>query len=63
VSYIAPAWRHRDNGPADCFVLRISDFSAQITPFASRTFQFTKEQLGQADDKVRCSAVYSAKTA
>ncbi|CAH0050027.1 unnamed protein product [Clonostachys solani] len=29
-----------------------SDLGAQITPFASRTFQFTKEQLGQADDKV-----------
>lgn len=29
-----------------------SDFGAQITPFASRTFQYTKEQLGQADDKV-----------
>lgn len=27
------------------------DFGAQITPFASRTFQFTKEQFGQADDK------------
>ena len=25
----------------------------QITPFASRTFQYTKEQLGQAEDKVR----------
>lgn len=29
-----------------------SDFGAQITPFASRTFQYTKEQLGQAEDKV-----------
>lgn len=29
-----------------------SDFGAQITPFASRTFQFTKEQFGQAEDKV-----------
>lgn len=28
------------------------DLSAQITPFASRTFQFTKEQFGQTDDKV-----------
>jgi hypothetical protein len=30
----------------------LSDFGAQITPFASRTFQYTKEQLGQTDDKV-----------
>jgi hypothetical protein len=32
----------------------LSDFGAQITPFASRTFQYTKEQLGQTDDKVVC---------
>lgn len=35
-----------------------SDFSAQITPFASRTFQFTKEQLGQADDRTELPADY-----
>lgn len=29
-----------------------SDFGAQITPFASRTFQYTKEQFGQVEDKV-----------
>ncbi|KAF7560777.1 hypothetical protein G7046_g3363 [Stylonectria norvegica] len=29
----------------------LSTFGAQITPFASRTFQYTKEQLGQAEDK------------
>jgi hypothetical protein len=34
------------------FGKNLSDFGAQITPFASRTFQYTKEQLGQADDKV-----------
>lgn len=32
-----------------------SSFGAQITPFASRTFQYTKEQLGQAEDKVGCA--------
>lgn len=40
------------------------DFSAQITPFASRTFQFTKEQLGQAEDRVsdwRCEAICKLK--
>ncbi|KAK4065710.1 uncharacterized protein Triagg1_8479 [Trichoderma aggressivum f. europaeum] len=35
-----------------------SDLSAQITPFASRTFQFTKEQLGQADDRTELPADY-----
>ena len=30
-----------------------SSLGGQITPFASRTFQYTKEQLGQAEDKVR----------
>ncbi len=28
------------------------NIGSQITPFASRTFQYTKEQLGQAEDKV-----------
>jgi hypothetical protein len=37
---------------------RRSSLGGQITPFASRTFQYTKEQLGQAEDKVRDS--YSA---
>uniref|UniRef100_A0A8H7N902 BAR domain-containing protein n=1 Tax=Bionectria ochroleuca TaxID=29856 RepID=A0A8H7N902_BIOOC len=35
-----------------------SDLGAQITPFASRTFQFTKEQLGQADDKTQLPPDY-----
>ncbi|KAK7226698.1 hypothetical protein V2G26_014701 [Clonostachys chloroleuca] len=35
-----------------------SDLGAQITPFASRTFQFTKEQLGQADDKTELPPDY-----
>ena len=34
---------------------RCSSLGGQITPFASRTFQYTKEQLGQAEDKV-CSS-------
>ncbi len=33
-----------------------STFGASITPFASRTYQSTKEQLGQAEDKVRRDA-------
>ncbi|VUC33800.1 unnamed protein product [Clonostachys rosea] len=36
----------------------LGDFGAQITPFASRTFQFTKEQLGQADDKTQLPPDY-----
>ncbi|RFU73575.1 bar domain [Trichoderma arundinaceum] len=40
------------------FSKNFSDFSAQITPFASRTFQFTKEQLGQADDRTQLPADY-----
>ncbi|KAH6607895.1 hypothetical protein Trco_004208 [Trichoderma cornu-damae] len=40
------------------FSKNLSDFSAQITPFATRTFQFTKEQLGQADDKTQLPADY-----
>ncbi|KAK1244736.1 hypothetical protein MKX08_004365 [Trichoderma sp. CBMAI-0020] len=40
------------------FSKNLSDFSAQITPFASRTFQFTKEQLGQAEDKTQLPADY-----
>ncbi|KAL6902848.1 BAR domain-containing family protein [Trichoderma evansii] len=40
------------------FSKNISDFGAQITPFASRTFQFTKEQLGQAEDRTQLPADY-----
>lgn len=29
-----------------------SSWGGQIAPIASRTVQFTKEQLGQAEDKV-----------
>ncbi|KAL1901635.1 BAR domain-containing protein [Ceratocystis pirilliformis] len=35
-----------------------SSFGAQITPFASRTFQYTKEQLGQAEDKTQLPPDY-----
>ncbi|KAK8146860.1 hypothetical protein G3M48_002490 [Beauveria asiatica] len=34
------------------------DFGAQITPFASRTFQYTKEQFGQSEDKTQLPADY-----
>ncbi|KAJ3478414.1 hypothetical protein NLG97_g8587 [Lecanicillium saksenae] len=40
------------------FGKNLSDFGAQITPFASRTFQFTKEQFGQTDDKTQLPADY-----
>lgn len=30
----------------------VGSFGSQFTPFASRTFQSTKEMLGQTDDKV-----------
>ncbi|KPM36204.1 Amino-acid acetyltransferase, mitochondrial [Neonectria ditissima] len=36
----------------------ISNFGSQITPFASRTFQYTKEQLGQAEDKTQLPPDY-----
>ncbi|ROT39460.1 BAR domain-containing protein [Sodiomyces alkalinus F11] len=36
----------------------ISSLSAQITPFASRTFQYTKEQLGQAEEKTQLPPDY-----
>ncbi|KAH7375765.1 BAR domain-containing protein [Plectosphaerella cucumerina] len=36
----------------------LSSFGAQITPFASRTFQYTKEQLGQAEDKTQLPPDY-----
>ncbi|KAJ2968502.1 hypothetical protein NQ176_g9147 [Zarea fungicola] len=35
-----------------------TDFGAQITPFASRTFQYTKEQFGQTEDKTQLPADY-----
>ncbi|KAH6953279.1 hypothetical protein HG530_000042 [Fusarium avenaceum] len=36
----------------------LSNFSASITPFASRTFQYTKEQFGQTDDKTQLPPDY-----
>jgi len=36
----------------------LSNLGAQITPFASRTFQYTKEQLGQSDDKTELPPDY-----
>lgn len=35
-----------------------SSIGASITPFASRTFQYTKEQLGQAEDKTQLPPDY-----
>ncbi|KJR81358.1 BAR domain-containing protein [Sporothrix schenckii 1099-18] len=35
-----------------------SNIGASITPFASRTFQYTKEQLGQVDDKTQLPPDY-----
>lgn len=35
-----------------------SNLGAQITPFASRTFQYTKEQLGQTEDKTQMPPDY-----
>ncbi|PQK18099.1 hypothetical protein BB8028_0011g00280 [Beauveria bassiana] len=40
------------------FGKNLSDFGAQITPFASRTFQYTKEQFGQSEDKTQLPADY-----
>lgn len=40
------------------FGKNISSLGAQITPFASRTFQYTKEQLGQAEDKTQLPPDY-----
>ncbi|KAI9167256.1 Protein GVP36 [Paramyrothecium foliicola] len=40
------------------FGKNLSDFGAQITPFASRTFQFTKEQFGQTEDKTQLPPDY-----
>ncbi|SPO05800.1 probable BAR domain protein [Cephalotrichum gorgonifer] len=36
----------------------LASFGAQITPFASRTLQYTKEQLGQVDDKTQLPPDY-----
>ncbi|KAK6852706.1 BAR domain-containing family protein [Apiospora arundinis] len=36
----------------------LSSIGSQITPFASRTFQYTKEQLGQAEDKTQLPPDY-----
>ncbi|KAK3318474.1 BAR domain-containing family protein [Apodospora peruviana] len=35
-----------------------TSLGSQITPFASRTFQYTKEQLGQAEDKTQLPPDY-----
>ncbi|KAI3545524.1 bin/amphiphysin/Rvs domain for vesicular trafficking [Colletotrichum paranaense] len=35
-----------------------TSFGSSITPFASRTFQYTKEQLGQAEDKTQLPPDY-----
>ncbi|CAM1511121.1 Fc.00g086340.m01.CDS01 [Cosmosporella sp. VM-42] len=40
------------------FGKNITSFGAQITPFASRTFQYTKEQFGQAEDKTQLPPDY-----
>ncbi|KAK4146817.1 BAR domain-containing family protein [Dichotomopilus funicola] len=40
------------------FQKSLTSFGGQITPFASRTFQYTKEQLGQADDKTQLPPDY-----
>lgn len=36
----------------------VNQFGSQFTPFASRTFQYTKEQLGQAEDKTQLPPDY-----
>ncbi|RYP58301.1 hypothetical protein DL769_009021 [Monosporascus sp. CRB-8-3] len=40
------------------FSSQLSSIGSQITPFASRTFQYTKEQLGQAEDKTQLPPEY-----
>lgn len=40
------------------FSSQLSSIGSQITPFASRTFQYTKEQLGQAEDKTQLPPDY-----
>ncbi|KAI0132714.1 BAR domain-containing family protein [Xylariales sp. AK1849] len=36
----------------------LTSIGSQLTPFASRTFQYTKEQLGQAEDKTQLPPDY-----
>ncbi|KAK7928126.1 BAR domain-containing family protein [Apiospora marii] len=40
------------------FGTSLSSIGSSITPFASRTFQYTKEQLGQAEDKTQLPPDY-----
>ncbi|KAK3390896.1 BAR domain-containing family protein [Podospora didyma] len=40
------------------FQKSITSLGGQITPFASRTFQYTKEQLGQVEDKTQLPPSY-----
>ncbi|KAK8091063.1 hypothetical protein PG994_000568 [Apiospora phragmitis] len=40
------------------FGTSLSSIGSQFTPFASRTFQYTKEQLGQAEDKTQLPPDY-----
>lgn len=40
------------------FGKNITSLGASITPFASRTFQYTKEQLGQVEDKTQLPPDY-----
>ncbi|KAK0722216.1 BAR domain-containing family protein [Lasiosphaeria miniovina] len=40
------------------FQKSLTSLGGQITPFASRTFQYTKEQLGQAEDKTQLPPSY-----
>lgn len=40
------------------FGKNLSSIGSQITPFASRTFQYTKEQFGQAEDKTQLPPDY-----
>ncbi|KAL1879350.1 hypothetical protein VTK73DRAFT_7081 [Phialemonium thermophilum] len=40
------------------FQKSLTSLSDQITPFASRTFQYTKEQLGQVEDKTQLPPDY-----
>ncbi|VBB83862.1 Putative Protein GVP36 [Podospora comata] len=40
------------------FQKSLTSLGGQITPFASRTFQYTKEQLGQAEDKTELPPDY-----
>lgn len=41
--------------PTSGFGNTVNQFGSQFTPFATRTLQYTKEQLGQAEDKVGAS--------